>query len=182
MQLLLKICCKRTFLMFQLPWNHLCLYVCNLGFHSLPARFLHVKLMSFWRPWLMTKRSTLHLVCELIFSFKSYPFIDFPFTLLQFQLMNLLFSFLEPNRSHSALLAGYFSKVYIKIKLKVLFAWPFCQCGLSDLHDTDFYAVLQVVVCLMIRKTVPLMNYVQVSKTLCFFSTVVVCLFNFMEE
>ncbi|KAG6762047.1 hypothetical protein NC652_022649 [Populus alba x Populus x berolinensis] len=44
------------------------------------------------------------------------------------ELMNLLFSFLEPNRSHSALLAGYFSKV---------------------------------VVCLMLRKTVPLMNYVQ---------------------
>ncbi|ESW22356.2 hypothetical protein PHAVU_005G134600 [Phaseolus vulgaris] len=44
------------------------------------------------------------------------------------ELMNLLFSFLEPTRSHSALLAGYFSKV---------------------------------VVCLMIRKTVPLMNYVQ---------------------
>lgn len=44
------------------------------------------------------------------------------------ELMNLLFSFLEPNRPHSALLAGYFSKV---------------------------------VVCLMIRKTVPLMNYVQ---------------------
>ncbi|KAL5832887.1 hypothetical protein ACOSQ3_016561 [Xanthoceras sorbifolium] len=45
------------------------------------------------------------------------------------ELMNLLFSFLEPNRPHSALLAGYFSKV---------------------------------VVCLMLRKTVPLMNYVQV--------------------
>ncbi|KAJ6408754.1 hypothetical protein OIU84_008452 [Salix udensis] len=44
------------------------------------------------------------------------------------ELMNLLFSFLEPNRCHSALLAGYFSKV---------------------------------VVCLMLRKTVPLMNYVQ---------------------
>ncbi|XP_057454969.1 uncharacterized protein LOC130746374 isoform X2 [Lotus japonicus] len=44
------------------------------------------------------------------------------------ELMNLLFSYLEPDRSHSALLAGYFSKV---------------------------------VVCLMIRKTVPLMNYVQ---------------------
>lgn len=28
------------------------------------------------------------------------------------QLMNLLFSFLEPNRPHSALLAGYFSKVF----------------------------------------------------------------------
>jgi hypothetical protein len=33
------------------------------------------------------------------------------FTFMLFQLMNLLFSFLEPNRSHSALLAGYFSKV-----------------------------------------------------------------------
>ncbi|KAL8496636.1 hypothetical protein ACS0TY_020358 [Phlomoides rotata] len=44
------------------------------------------------------------------------------------ELMNLLFSFLEPNRQHSALLAGYFSKV---------------------------------VVCLMLRKTVPLMNYVK---------------------
>lgn len=31
---------------------------------------------------------------------------------LWMQLMNLLFSFLEPNRPHSALLAGYFSKVY----------------------------------------------------------------------
>ncbi|KAJ8430385.1 hypothetical protein Cgig2_032124 [Carnegiea gigantea] len=44
------------------------------------------------------------------------------------ELMNLLFSFLEPGRPHSTLLAGYFSKV---------------------------------VVCLMLRKTVPLMNYVQ---------------------
>lgn len=30
------------------------------------------------------------------------------------QLMDLLFSFLEPTRPHSALLAGYFSKVYYK--------------------------------------------------------------------
>ncbi|XAR59976.1 hypothetical protein NMG60_11033179 [Bertholletia excelsa] len=44
------------------------------------------------------------------------------------ELMNLLFSFLEPNRQHSALLAGYFSKV---------------------------------VICLMLRKTVCLMTYVQ---------------------
>ncbi|XP_071711802.1 uncharacterized protein [Rutidosis leptorrhynchoides] len=44
------------------------------------------------------------------------------------ELMDMLFSFLEPTRPHSALLAGYFSKV---------------------------------VVCLMLRKTVPLMNYVQ---------------------
>ncbi|GAB4859225.1 hypothetical protein Ancab_010685 [Ancistrocladus abbreviatus] len=44
------------------------------------------------------------------------------------ELMNLLFSFLEPTRPHSTLLAGYFSKV---------------------------------VVCLMLRKTAPLINYVQ---------------------
>ncbi|MED6206639.1 hypothetical protein PIB30_028763 [Stylosanthes scabra] len=44
------------------------------------------------------------------------------------ELMDLLFSFLEPDRPRSTLLAGYFSKV---------------------------------VVCLMTRKTVPLMNYVQ---------------------
>ncbi|XP_071698242.1 uncharacterized protein [Rutidosis leptorrhynchoides] len=44
------------------------------------------------------------------------------------ELMNLLFSFLEPEHPHSSLLAGYFSKV---------------------------------VVCLLLRKTVPLMNYIQ---------------------
>ncbi|CAA0834057.1 SIT4 phosphatase-associated family protein [Striga hermonthica] len=47
------------------------------------------------------------------------------------ELMDLLFSFLEPNRSHSALLAGYFSKV---------------------------------IVCLMLRKTISLMNYVKVHQ------------------
>ncbi|CAM8961320.1 unnamed protein product [Rhodiola kirilowii] len=44
------------------------------------------------------------------------------------KLVDLLFSFLEPDRPHSAMLAGYFSKV---------------------------------VVCLLLRKTVPLMNYVK---------------------
>ncbi|KAI3784949.1 hypothetical protein L1987_44057 [Smallanthus sonchifolius] len=44
-------------------------------------------------------------------------------------LMNMLFSFLEPEHPHSTLLAGYFSKV---------------------------------VVCLLLRKTLSLMNYVQV--------------------
>ncbi|XAR59364.1 hypothetical protein NMG60_11015182 [Bertholletia excelsa] len=44
------------------------------------------------------------------------------------ELMNYLFSFLEPEHPHSTLLAGYFSKV---------------------------------VVCLLLRKTVPLMNYIQ---------------------
>ncbi|KAI3697608.1 hypothetical protein L6452_30702 [Arctium lappa] len=44
------------------------------------------------------------------------------------ELMNLLFSFLEPEHPHKTLLAGYFSKV---------------------------------VVCLMFRKSAPLMNYIQ---------------------
>ncbi|XP_021904664.1 serine/threonine-protein phosphatase 6 regulatory subunit 2-like isoform X2 [Carica papaya] len=44
------------------------------------------------------------------------------------ELMNLLFSFVEPKDSHSTLLAGYFSKV---------------------------------VVCLLLRKTVPFMHYVK---------------------
>ncbi|XP_077219848.1 uncharacterized protein LOC143854027 [Tasmannia lanceolata] len=44
------------------------------------------------------------------------------------ELMNLLFSLLQPDHSHTTLLAGYFSKV---------------------------------VVCLMLRKTVPFMNFVQ---------------------
>ncbi|KAL2473845.1 SIT4 phosphatase-associated family protein [Forsythia ovata] len=44
------------------------------------------------------------------------------------ELMNLLFSFLDPERPHSTSLAGYFSKV---------------------------------VVCLLLRKTIPLMNYIR---------------------
>ncbi|XP_020203887.1 serine/threonine-protein phosphatase 6 regulatory subunit 3 isoform X1 [Cajanus cajan] len=44
------------------------------------------------------------------------------------ELMNLFFSFLDPNHSHTNLLAGYFSKV---------------------------------VVCLLLRKTVPFMQYIQ---------------------
>ncbi|KAJ0704540.1 putative SIT4 phosphatase-associated protein family [Helianthus annuus] len=47
------------------------------------------------------------------------------------ELMNLLFSFLEPTRPHSPLLAGFFSKV---------------------------------VICLMLRKTVPLISYVQAHR------------------
>lgn len=47
------------------------------------------------------------------------------------ELMDLLFSFLEPNHSHSTLLAGYFSKV---------------------------------VICLLLRKTAPFMNYIQAHR------------------
>ncbi|KAF2587500.1 hypothetical protein F2Q70_00035712 [Brassica cretica] len=42
------------------------------------------------------------------------------------ELMNLLFSFLEPNRSHSVMLAGYFSKVVICLMLSV---------GVKNGHD-----------------------------------------------
>jgi|APAra0007618257_1042622.scaffolds.fasta_scaffold05083_2 hypothetical protein len=48
--------------------------------------------------------------------------LDVSFTLVSLngsyfllQLMNLLFSFLEPNRSHSVMLAGYFSKVMFSL-------------------------------------------------------------------
>ena len=37
------------------------------------------------------------------------------------QLMDLLFSFLEPNRPHSTLLAGYFSKVCIDNTLNLVY-------------------------------------------------------------
>lgn len=47
------------------------------------------------------------------------------------ELMNYLFSFLEPDRPHGTLLAGYFSKV---------------------------------VICLLIRKTIPVMRYLQVRQ------------------
>ncbi|KAJ0854900.1 putative SIT4 phosphatase-associated protein family [Helianthus annuus] len=61
--------------------------------------------------------------CEIDVIFKTLVEED--------ELMNLLFSFLEPTRPHSPLLAGFFSKV---------------------------------VICLMLRKTVPLINYVQVHR------------------
>lgn len=47
------------------------------------------------------------------------------------ELMNLLFSFLEPTHAHSTLLAGYFSKV---------------------------------VICLLLRKTIPFMKYVEAHR------------------
>ncbi|KAF3779861.1 Serine/threonine-protein phosphatase 6 regulatory subunit 2 [Nymphaea thermarum] len=47
------------------------------------------------------------------------------------ELMHILFSFLEPDRSHNTLISGYFSKV---------------------------------VICLMLRKTVPFMNFIQGHK------------------
>ena len=49
-----------------------------------------------------------HFTFSTTFSFFFASHLWFNFIL---QLMDLLFSFLEPNRSHSALLAGYFSKV-----------------------------------------------------------------------
>ncbi|KAE8687276.1 auxin response factor 18-like [Hibiscus syriacus] len=84
-----------------------------------------------WRGWLSNISSnfiTLPFVASLIFTCEINVILK---TLVdEEELMNLLFSFLEPNRSHSALLAGYFSKV----------------------------------VCLMLQKTVPIMNYVQVHQ------------------
>lgn len=50
------------------------------------------------------------------------------FRFLYLQLMNLLFSFLEPNRPHSTLLAGYFSKVRLMVMEVVCdFVWHFVK-------------------------------------------------------
>ncbi|KAL0310515.1 UNVERIFIED_CONTAM: Serine/threonine-protein phosphatase 6 regulatory subunit [Sesamum angustifolium] len=62
---------------------------------------------------------------------KKPRIFKFPFVACEIftcELMDLLFSFLDPGRPHSTLLAGYFSKV---------------------------------VVCLLLRKTAPLMNYIR---------------------
>lgn len=42
--------------------------------------------------------------------------------------MNLLFSFLEPNRPHSALLAGYFSKVCFVYTINRVYVIFLAQC------------------------------------------------------
>lgn len=95
------------------------------------------------------------------------------------QLMNLLFSFIEPEHPHSALLAGYFSKVsscnshfdgtlfWKKLVLNMLcFLFLLLTYALlfNSLYSDGccFVFYLQVVVCLLLRKTVPLMNYIQV--------------------
>ena len=92
--------------------------------------------------------------------------MNFCLLLLLLQLMNLLFSFLAPDRSHSTLLAGYFSKVYSlgNFEFLVCDTYNSCMVVLKHLLYDNFCLILQVVICLMIRKTVPLMNYVQVSK------------------
>lgn len=55
----------------------------------------------------------------LVLGGNFYHFVSYAFLFLQ--LMNLLFSFLEPNRPHSALQAGYFSKVCLFCFIFVLF-------------------------------------------------------------
>ncbi|KAG6522171.1 hypothetical protein ZIOFF_019308 [Zingiber officinale] len=64
-------------------------------------------------------------------------------------LMNMLFSFLEPNRTHSSTLAGYFSKVVVCLMLRktnslMAYVQMQCdyvvslnlQCGVLSLHQT----------------------------------------------
>lgn len=91
-----------------------------LGFHSSLARYLHVKLMLFLKLWWRTRRY--FFIHRVIFSSSSFVLCGFHMVLslllISFvgsnfilQLMDLLFSFLEPNRPHSVLLAGYFGKV-----------------------------------------------------------------------
>lgn len=85
------------------------------------------------------------------------------------QLMNLLFSFLKPDHPHGTLSAGYFAKVLLYIHL--LLEEKNSQIGLSNCNFLIlvlifemimFLLLLQVVICLMMRKTLPLVSYVQV--------------------
>ncbi|KAL7584870.1 hypothetical protein Lser_V15G44566 [Lactuca serriola] len=60
--------------------------------------------MSNWR----SEHSSLSLHKYILYDILSY---DFLLQTQNFELIDLLLSFLEPTRSHSALLAGYFTKV-----------------------------------------------------------------------
>ena len=118
---------------------------CDIGFHSLPVRFSHVKLMSFWRHWWRKKR--LIRICFMTHGISSFKlcnnaFIDIHFPFLLLQLMNLLFSFLEPNRSHSTLLAGYFGKVWpIMLVVFMTFSQPSSYMYLNHLIHAAFHAI-----------------------------------------
>jgi hypothetical protein len=46
--------------------------VYDLGFRSWPVRSLHVKLMSFWRPWWMKRKYVLHFHDTPWFCFNLY--------------------------------------------------------------------------------------------------------------
>ncbi|KAL7604648.1 hypothetical protein Lser_V15G20310 [Lactuca serriola] len=62
------------------------------------------KRMSNWR----SEHSSLSLLKYILYDILSHDFLH---QTQNFELIDLLFSFLEPTRSHSALLAGYFTKV-----------------------------------------------------------------------
>lgn len=89
-----------------------CLYYCSVtGFLLLLVRFLPVKLISYSKPsWRMRKWETRLLK---LFTWCIFNEVFISDHIASLQLMNLLFSFLNPKPSHSNLLAGYFSKVPI---------------------------------------------------------------------
>ncbi|KAK1398431.1 serine/threonine-protein phosphatase 6 regulatory subunit 3-like [Heracleum sosnowskyi] len=108
------------------------------------CKALNSRLINFLRERAQVEQLLHYIVDEPLEDAESKHFLKFPFiacevftceidvilkTLVEEEgLLDLLFSFLEPTRPHSAFLAGYFSKV---------------------------------VTCLMLRKTTPLINYVQ---------------------
>ncbi|XP_078436683.1 uncharacterized protein LOC144707447 [Wolffia australiana] len=108
------------------------------------CKALNTRLINFLRERTQVERLVRHIVEESPDDAENRNSFKFPFIACEIftcevdiilktlvedeELMNLLFSFLMPGRSHSTLLAGYFSKV---------------------------------VVCLLLRKTVLFMNYVQ---------------------
>ncbi|GMG98801.1 hypothetical protein Nepgr_000641 [Nepenthes gracilis] len=108
------------------------------------CKALNSRLINFLRDRAQVEQLLRYIVEEPLEDAESKRVFKFPFVACEIftceidvilrtlveeeELMDLLFSFLEPIRPHSTLLAGYFSKV---------------------------------VVCLMLRKTVPLLNYVQ---------------------
>jgi hypothetical protein len=104
-------------------------------------------------------------------------YVVLPFLLSLLQLMDLLFSFVKPDHPHNTLLSGYFSKVTSYLYLN----HPFTEIGVSYPYQTLWFRcwlrfvvfvqsmylihliiILQVVICLMLRKTAQLMSYVQV--------------------
>jgi hypothetical protein len=72
--------------------------------------------------------------------------------------MCLLFSFVNPDRPHGTLLAGYFSKVHTILAK----SWFYPSCDDNECWNV-IMNLLQVVICLLMRKPVAVMLYLQVQ-------------------
>lgn len=81
------------------------LFLCMRQFQKrLKELGIRWKRMSNWR----SEHSSLSLLKYILYDILSHDFLH---QTQNFELIDLLFSFLEPTCSHSALLAGYFTKV-----------------------------------------------------------------------